>query len=499
MHFSRSSATAMTIASALLLCAPSLALASDGVETIAPSPWMILPFVILLLAIALMPFIAKHWWEKNFAIASAALGAVTVIYYVAVLHNPMRMVHSGIEYVSFICLVGSLFVVSGGLHIRLRGYSTPVSNVLLLLFGAVISNFIGTTGASMVLIRPWLRNNKYRLHPYHVVFFIFIVSNVGGALSPIGDPPLFLGYLRGIPFFWVAEHLWPMWLLATALILGIFYVIDLRYYRKVPKKVREEKEKLGEKLRFEGLHNLGFLLMILIAVFIQNPPFLREIIMLVAAFGSYKTTKRNIHEANDFNFVPIKEVGFLFLGLFATMVPALDWLELNATSLGITAPAHFYWGSGVLSSFLDNAPTYLNFLSASIGLFVTPEMVAQVQRIIADATHANLAQYSPDIQATFNTLFKYHGDMVASGNVPVVDIQVSYLLGVHNIYIMAISIGSVFFGANTYIGNAPNFMVKSIADQAGARTPSFFGYMFKFSIPVLIPVFTLVWFLFFRG
>jgi Na+/H+ antiporter NhaD/arsenite permease-like protein len=484
---------------AFLCLTPAALFASGGEAATAPSPWMVLPFIGLLLAIALMPFIAKHWWEKYFPHVSAALGAITVVYYIAILHNPVRMLHSGIEFVSFLCLVGSLFVVSGGLHIRLRGYSTPMSNLLLLLFGAVISNFIGTTGASMVLIRPFLRNNKYRLHPYHIVFFIFIVSNIGGALSPIGDPPLFLGYLRGVPFFWVVEHLWHIWLLAISLILGVFYIIDTRYYRLVPKHVRDEKKKMGEKLRFDGLHNLGFLLMILVGVFIQNPPFLREAIMIIAAIGSYKTTKRNIHEANDFNFGPIKEVGFLFLGLFATMVPALDWLEMNATSLGITSAGHFYWGSGVLSAFLDNAPTYLNFLSASIGLFVTPEMVAAVQRIIADATHSNLGQYSVEIQQTFTTLFKYHADLVESGNVPVVDIQVSYLVGVHNIYLMAISIGAVFFGAMTYIGNAPNFMVKSIAEQAGARMPSFFGYIVRFSIPVLLPVFTLVWFLFFRG
>ena len=486
--------------SVLLLCFSSVvAVASDSAVPAQPSPWMILPFAVLLLAIALMPFIAKQWWEANFPIASAALGAVTVIYYIAILQNPGRMLHSGIEYVSFLSLVGSLFVVSGGLHIRLRGYSTPASNVLLLLFGAVISNFIGTTGASMILIRPWLRNNKYRLHPYHIVFFIFLVSNVGGALSPIGDPPLFLGYLKGVPFFWVAEHLWPMWLLAVSLILGVFYAIDSRFYYRVPGKVREEKRKLGESFRFEGLHNLGFLLMILIAVFIQNPPFLREVIMLIAAVGSYKTTRRDIHRSNDFNFHPIKEVGFLFLGLFATMVPALDWLEMNAPALGINSPTTFYWGSGVLSAFLDNAPTYLNFLSASIGLFVTPATVATVQRIIADASHANLAQYPQDIQHTFATLMRYHGNLVASGNVPVVDIQVSYLLGVHNIYIMAISIGAVFFGAMTYIGNAPNFMVKAIAEHSGARMPSFFGFMLRFSIPVLLPIFALVWFLFFKG
>ena len=482
----------------LLLLVSGTAFSSEGAVAAAASPWMIVPFAVLLLSIALMPFIAKHWWERHFPIASVVLGSITVVYYVAILNNPERMLHSGIEFVGFLSLVGSLFVVSGGLHIRLRGHSTPVTNVLLLLFGALFANVVGTTGASMILIRPWLRNNKYRMHAYHVVFFIFIVSNVGGALTPIGDPPLFLGYLKGIPFFWVLENLWPMWLLAISLLLAVFYAIDLRYYRKVPAALREQMEKEGEKLSFQGLHNLGFLLMILIAVFIQHPIFLREAIMLAAAAGSYLTTKRDIHVSNHFNFHPIREVGYLFLGLFATMVPALDWLELNAASLGISSPADFFWGSGVLSALLDNAPTYLNFLSASIGLFVTPEVLATLQRLIGEGTTAQLGLYPREIQQAFAVLQRYHGAAVAQGNVGMADMQIAYLLGAHNLHIVAISLGAVFFGAMTYIGNAPNFMVKSIAEQSGARTPSFFGLLLKFAIPVLLPIFVIVWYVFLR-
>ncbi|MBI5648196.1 MAG: sodium:proton antiporter [Ignavibacteriae bacterium] len=460
---------------------------------------MILPFVVLLLAIALMPFLAKHWWEKYYPHVACTLGAITVSYYLFLLKDTTAIIHSGIEYVGFLSLVGSLFVVSGGVFIRLRGYSTPVSNVLLLLFGALISNFVGTTGASMILIRPWLRNNKYRMHPYHVVFFIFLVSNIGGALTPIGDPPLFLGYLKGIPFFWVTEHLWPMWLLATGLLLAVFYVIDSRFYHKVPKHVRDEKSALGESVAVEGLHNLGFLLVILVAVFIQNPPFLRELIMILAAAGSFYTTRRHIHAANGFNFHPVKEVGFLFLGLFATMVPALQWLELHATTLGIHSPASFYWGTGTLSAVLDNAPTYLNFLSAAVGLFVAPESIAAIQSIFAAPTPAQLAQYPMEIQKTVAMLQSRFGVVNGAAAPSAATIQIAYLLAVHSIHITAISVAAVFFGAMTYIGNAPNFMVKAIAEQNGARVPSFFGFMVRFSLPVLLPILILVWLIFFMG
>ena len=240
--------------------------------------------------------------------------------------------------------------------------------------------------------------------------------------------------------------------------------------------------------------------MILVAVFITDPPFVREVLMVFAAVGSYYTTKKAIHEKNEFNFLPIKEVAILFLGIFATMVPALDWLELNATKIGIESPGQFYWATGGLSSVLDNAPTYLNFLSAAIGLFVNEEMVKQVLHLVqthgADLTQM-IGPHADEIKSTFATLIKYHSDLVASGSVPVDDINVSYLIGNHNIYIQAISIAAVFFGAMTYIGNGPNFMVKSIAEQSGVQCPSFFGYVVKYSVPVLLPVFALIWWLYF--
>ncbi len=470
-----------------------------GSHLVEPSPLMIAPFILLLLAIALMPFIQKHWWEKYYPHTAAGLGLLTVLYYAFVLHNPVRMVHSGIEYVSFICLVGSLFVVSGGILIGFKGFSTPLRNTMVLLAGAVLSNLVGTTGASMILIRPFIRNNRVRLRPYHIIFFIFIVSNVGGALTPIGDPPLFLGFLKGVPFFWVIRHVWHIWLLTVGVLLVLFYIIDKLAFERLPQREQDREEAEHEETRFGGLHNLGFLLIILIAVFIQNPPFLRELIMLGAALGSYFTTKKDIHAANDFSFAPIKEVGFLFLGIFATMVPALDWLEINASQLGITTPGQFYFGSGSLSSFLDNAPTYVNFLSAEIGLLVPQGLAATLHALIGAGLPADaMATLSEDGHRVLAALQMYHGDLVQARSVSTDIINVTSIMTLHPIYIMAISVGSVFFGAMSYIGNAPNFMVKSIAEQSGFTMPSFFGYMIRYSLPILLPIFILVWFLFFR-
>ena len=411
------------------------------------------PFVLLLGSIAVLPLLAKHWWEKNYARVSLGLGSLVLFYYLVGLHRPEALVHTASEYVSFICLIGSLFIVSGGIHIRVKGEAKPWVNCLFLLIGAVLANFLGTTGASMILIRPWIRMNKYRITAAHIIFFIFIVSNVGGALTPIGDPPLFLGYLKGVPFFWVIKNVWPIWLLAVGLVLSVFFVWDTLNYRRAPLSVRQ-KETAHEEWKFEGAHNLFFLLIIIGSVFINHPPLLRESLMIVAAFFSYKTTPRGIHESNEFNFAPIREVAILFAGIFMTMIPALEWLEHHAMELGIQTTGQFYWGSGILSSFLDNAPTYLNFLSAGIGL---------------------LERSQPDPKA-----------------------QIADLLLHYPTYVKAISVGSVFFGAMTYIGNGPNFLVKSIADHSKVKTPSFFGYIFRFSLPVLLPIFGLIWFLFFR-
>lgn len=418
-----------------------------GHETLSPTPWMVLPFALLLATIALAPLVAAAWWTKHYPKVAIALGLVTLGYYLIGLHAYQRVLHGAIEYVSFITLIGSLFVVSGGIHINVKGEATPAVNVLFLLLGALVANLLGTTGASMLLIRPWIRMNKYRITAHHIVFFIFVVSNVGGCLTPIGDPPLFLGYLKGVPFWWVAKHCWPMWATGLAVLLAMFYVVDRRNFLRAPRIIRE-KETDQADWRFDGLGNVFFLAVILGAVFINQPLFLREGLMLAAAAGSYYTTRKPVHEANHFNFHPIQEVAILFIGIFATMMPALDWLELNAAKLGTPTPGFFFWGSGVLSSALDNAPTYLSFLSALMG-----------------ATH---------------------------------DTDIHRLLATHGADLVAISVGAVFFGANTYIGNGPNFMVKSIADQQKIRTPTFLGYVFKFTLPFMVPMLLIVWLIFFR-
>src|SRR6266540_5764472 len=310
------------------------------------NPWMMTPFGALLAVIALGPLFFPGWWARHYPKVAFGLGAATLIYYVAVLPKEAGQTvgHTAHEYVSFIALIGSLFVVSGGIHITVKGEATPLENVVFLGVGGVIANVLGTTGASMLLIRPWLRMNKYRVTGHHIVFFIFIVSNIGGCLTPIGDPPLFLGYLKGIPFWWVAEHCWPMWAVGVGVMLAMFYRIDRRNYLRAPRNVREKFAEPRDRWRFEGLANVAFLAVILGAVFLSEPRFLREGLMIAAAAGSYLTTRKRIHEANQFGFHPVQEVAILFAGIFATMMPALDWLEANAGKLmGNPTPGIFYW------------------------------------------------------------------------------------------------------------------------------------------------------------
>jgi Na+/H+ antiporter NhaD/arsenite permease-like protein len=467
---------------------------------IVPNPWMILPFVALLAAIAAGPFLFPKWWTRHYPKVALSLGAVTVAYYVFGLEAIERVLHVGHEYVSFIVLIGALFVVSGGIHIHVKGRATPLENVMFLLLGAVLANFLGTTGAAMLLIRPWIGMNKYRVTAHHIVFFIFIVANVGGCLTPIGDPPLFLGYLKGIPFWWVAEHCWQIWAVGVGYLLVVFYVVDRINYNRAPREVRNELTQAPGRW-LEGGGNVIFLGIILGAVFIENPPFLREAMMAAAAAGSWYTTRKSIHEANHFNFHPIQEVAILFIGIFATMLPALDWLQLNAGKLANPTPAFFYWGSGTLSSVLDNAPTYLSFLSASFGLFVEPQVIDQVQQLVhAKFNGLEAMALSPELENTLQALRKYHAARLAAGRVEAEQIEVAFMLGNarFNQFIVAISIGAVFFGANTYIGNGPNFMVKAIADHQKVATPGFFGFILRYTLPYMLPLLVLIWLLFFR-
>jgi Na+/H+ antiporter NhaD/arsenite permease-like protein len=370
------------------------------------------------------------------------------------------VLHTLHEYFSFIALIGSLFVVAGGIHLTVKGEGSPLENVVFLAVGAVAANFIGTTGASMVLIRPWIRMNKIRISAYHIVFFIFVVSNCGGALTPIGDPPLFLGFLRGVPFFWLVEHVAWIWIATLTAILAVFYVIDRRGFAKMPGRLRHEAE-APDSWRFEGAINVPLILVIIAAVFLPARYFVRELVMLAAAATSYKVTPASVHAANHFTFAPIKEVAFLFIGIFLTMMPALGYLAQHGKDSGFTRPTQYYFASGGLSAVLDNAPTYLNFLQLAEASLVGPDQLAM--NTVA----------APGTTGTDEELERR---------------GVQHLLDEHPAFIIAISLGAVFFGAMTYIGNGPNFMVKSIAEASGVHVPTFFGYLLRFSLPILLPI-----------
>ncbi len=416
---------------------------------------LIAPFFALLTLIAVMPFIHKHFWEKYYAYVSVSLGLLVIGYYAVGLKDFQVLAHTGHEYLSFILLIGSLFVVAGGIHIDVKGLATPKENLIFLSLGAVLTNFVGTTGASMLLIRPFIRMNQNRIKPFHIVFFIFIVSNLGGSLTPIGDPPLFLGFLKGIPFFWVLEHLWMIWVIAMIYLLVVFYFFDLKSFQTLSKK-SQARIKTPESIHITGKRNFILIGLIITAVFIPKPLFLREGLMLLAAVLSLKITPKIIHKKNEFNFHPIQEVAFLFFGIFATMIPALEYLSHHAKNLGIASVGQFYWATGLLSAVLDNAPTYLSFLTTAFALNgLSLDQPQHVAMLLSDP--------------------------------------------IKNHYVTAISVAAVFFGAMTYIGNGPNFMVKAIAEHSRVKTPSFFGYIFKYSIPILLPLLIMVWFLFFKN
>ncbi len=395
------------------------------------SAWSVLPFAAFLLAIAVVPLFAPRFWANHYGKASLAFGLPVAAWFAVA--APGALLHTAREYASFVVLLGSLFVVSGGILLKGTVRGTPAVNCAFLGAGAVAANLFGTTGASMLLVRPLLRANAHRKHAGHVVvFFIFVVANIGGILTPIGDPPLFLGYLRGVPFFWTAAHLWHFWLFGTGCVVGIFYLVDRRTaLREAPAPGPPGSSPLS----VEGGWNLLLLAAIAVAVFLPAP--WRETTMAAAAALSIWKTPARIREENGFTWHPIAEVAVIFAGIFATMMPALLVLKSRGAGLAIAAPWQFFWATGALSTVLDNAPTYLAFLSLAQGLPGPAE--------------------------------------VAGVSVPV---------------LQAISAGAVFMGANSYIGNAPNFMVKAIAEGAGVRMPSFLGYM-GYAAVVLLPVFAL--------
>ena len=419
--------------------------------------WLTLPFALLLILIAAMPLSPaplKHFWERYYAHIAIALGLAVAGYFLLQVPDGLTAVlHTAREYFSFISLIGSLFVVAGGIHLKVKGEATPLDNVVFLAVGAVMANFIGTTGASMVLIRPFIRMNKIRVSAYHVVFFIFIVSNCGGSLTPIGDPPLFLGYLRGIPFFWLINQVLAQWLVTVGAILAAFYWIDRRAYRLVPRAIQAQIE-APDTWRFEGGINLLLLLVIIGAVFLPDVFFSREIVMLAAALISWKFTPKLVHVENHFSFGPIKEVAFLFVGIFLTMMPALGYIDQHGADFKVTKPIHYYLAAGSLSSVLDNAPTYATFL-----------------RLAETTVRKSLPADAPTREST-------ELETVSAMRANPAEAQL----------IIAVSLGAVFFGAMTYIGNGPNFMVKSIAESAGVKVPTFVGYILRYSLPILLPI-----------
>ena len=420
--------------------------------------WSVLPFVLMLLSIAVVPLVYPNWWGKNSNKLLLSVGASVPVLAVVLPGASHLLLESLEDYFSFIVLLGALFIISGGIYIKGEFAGTPLVNTGFLAVGAILANLIGTTGASMLLIRPYLRANHARHRKAHLgVFFIFIVSNTAGLLTPLGDPPLFLGFLRGVPFQWTLG-LFPIWAFVVGLLLIVFNLYDQYVF------VRDDVETPGaltedvqprRRLHLDGGRNFIFLLGVMSAAILSGyfgwPRGIQEAIMISMALLSWFMTPRSVHKANHFHFHPILEVAALFAGIFVTMIPALKILEHEGPALNLQQPWQYFWMSGILSSFLDNAPTYLTFSAMASG--------------IVGGTVENL-----------RTLVD--SDLGAS-------------------LLRAISCGSVFMGANTYIGNGPNFMVKSIAENSGVPMPSFGGYM-VYSGTILIPVFLVVTLVFFR-
>jgi len=472
---------------ALVFAAPAAAseVAAHGGHDIGTElpVWTAIPFAGILLSIALCPLLMPHFWHNHFGKISAlwsVLFAVPFLFFyhqVAVYH----ILHIYlIDYIPFIILLWGLFTVAGGIVIRGSLKGTPALNTVMLLIGTILASCVGTTGAAMIMIRPVLRANKDRLKKTHVVcFFIFLVANIGGSLTPLGDPPLFLGFLHNVPFFWVTTNILPHMLVASGILLVLFFIVDTFFYRKEKGHLESGPEEEKIPFKIEGVINFVFLLGVIglvlmsgywkpghlnvFGVHLAYQSILRDLGIITMGVFSLVFTSKALREANDFSWFPIMEVAKLFAGIFMTIIPALAILKAGSDGAmaGLVSVVqesyHYFWVTGALSSFLDNAPTYLTFFNLALGKLGIAE----------SAVPAALAVKS----VTANPEFI--------------------------MYLKAISAGAVFMGANTYIGNAPNFMVKSIAEEAGINMPSFFGYMIKYSIPILIPVFIIVTLIFF--
>ena len=431
----------------------------------------VFPFAGILLSIAVCPLVAPHFWHQNFGKISAfwaILFIIPFLFKVGFTVTLYELLHVGLlEYVPFIILLLALFTISGGVQLTGALVGTPIINTSIILIGTILASWMGTTGAAMLLIRPLIRANKDRKNKVHViVFFIFLVANIGGSLTPLGDPPLFLGFLKGVNFFWTTSAMMvPMLFMAISLLI-IFFIFDTYLYKKENIKTVETEIKIGIEGSFNLLLLLGVIGSVLLSGFwkphiefevfhvhVELQNVVRDILLLSLAFASWKLTSSKIREANEYTWFPIVEVAKLFAGIFVTIIPAIAILKAGTSgALGIvinsvsneSGPINYmyFWATGILSSFLDNAPTYLVFFNTAGG---------------------DAVQLMTDMS---NTL-------------------------------LAISAGAVFMGANTYIGNAPNFMVKSISESSGIEMPSFFGYLFKWSLPILFPLFLIVTFLFF--
>lgn len=455
---------------------PALCFAETGTAIGAVLPlWSVLPFAGILLSIALMPLFFPRFWHRHFPKVSAFWALVFALPFLYFFRDVAvdEMLHiMMIDYLPFIILLWALFTVSGGIYVKGTLKGTPAVNTAILCCGALFASLIGTTGASMLFIRPILRSNHWRVYKVHtVVFFIFLVGNIGGALTPLGDPPLFLGFLHGVPFFWTL-HLLPHMAFAGVLLLILYFLLDTYYFQK--ENMTHAPEAAPDPLQIEGKRNFLFLAGIIGAVLFSGTVHLGEVhlfgvrqavenlirdaVLIVIGLSSLYFTKEPVRQGNDFSWAPIREVAYLFAGIFMTIIPALAILKAGEQGAmawlikSMDSPAHYFWAAGSLSSFLDNAPTYLTFFNSALGKFYPG---------------------APEAKAVASLIVE---------KIP---------------YLAAISAGAVFMGANTYIGNAPNFMVKSIAEEAGVKMPSFFGYMFKYSIPILVVLFIVMTFVFF--
>lgn len=406
------------------------------------SLWAVVPFAGLLLSIALLPLRAPHFWEshKNKGLVAFLWSLPVAAYFL--FNMPHELLLSMKDYVSFLLLLTALFIISGGIVLKGDIKATPEVNTLILFIGAVLANFVGTTGASMLLIRPLLQTNSERKHTLHVpIFFILLVSNIGGCLTPLGDPPLFMGLIKGVPFFWTLR-LFPLWAVMVGGVLLVFYIYDNIQYRKEASRDLIRDRQRVVPMRLSGTINFLWLAGVVAAIFLPFP--YREGVLILMAIFSLVTTQRVCRSDNRFTYGPIIEVAVLFAGIFVTMIPALLILNARGAELGITKPWQFFWATGSLSSFLDNTPTYLAFFSMAQGLGLN-----------------------------------------------------GAVMGIPSLMLKAISAGAVFMGANSYIGNGPNFMVKAIAEEYKLKMPSFFGYM-AYSFAVLIPLYLVVTLVFFR-